>query len=215
MLPEVAELALLLAHDEEGGTRAESAPASPSHAPQLRQGGCEAADDCLTSFQLDLDDAVRVLRISAVSEVFDDEGPGVGDGEERFTRPLVNDVWWAHHDRGVGLVAGVHMDRAQRHEGLPCPALGHNTGRASGFQVLGQARDGEGLGGQGGAEQRVQTGCGLVFRRLERGIGLHDARAQFGSHRAQVVEVGFHDGSPEVSEWAKEKASLRAGLLHV
>src|SRR5579875_3327600 len=99
MFPKIAELALLFTHDEERGARAKSAPPSPPHTAQLRERGGKTADDGLAFLELHLNDAVGVLRIAAIAQVLDDEGPGAGNGEQRLTRPLVNNVRWAHYER--------------------------------------------------------------------------------------------------------------------
>ena len=134
-----------------------------------------------------------VLRIAAIAQVLDDEGPGAGNGEQRLTRPLVNNVRWAHYERRVRPVPGMHVDRAQRHEGLACTAFSHNARSATGDQILRQPGDRQGLCRQGRTQKGLQTCCRFIFGGLERRVGFHDARPQFRSHRTQIVEVGFHE----------------------
>ena len=136
VLPEVAQLALVLAGDEEGRRRALLAPLPAAHPPQIGQRQTHPLIDNSALAQLDLADAVRLSRIAAVAQILDQKGPGARHGHQRLSRPLVRNMRGAHHQGRCGPPVGENMDCAERHVGLACAAFGHDPRRLGVTQVL-------------------------------------------------------------------------------
>ena len=136
VLPEVAELALVLAGDEEGRRRALLAPLLAAHPPQIGQRQPHPLIDNSTLAQLDLADAVRLSRVASVAQILDQKGAGARYGHQYLSRPLVRNVRGAHHQRRRGPPIGENVNCAQRHVSLARAALGYDPRRFGFAQVL-------------------------------------------------------------------------------
>src|SRR6202021_3423162 len=118
VLPEVTQLAFVLARDKESRPREALPPFLAAHAPHFGQAEALALVNRLAFAQLHLADAVRPAWIAAIAHVLDEEGAGARDGQQDLTRPLVRDMRWAHHQRRAGASLRENVDRTERHERL-------------------------------------------------------------------------------------------------
>ena len=106
MVPEVAELAFVLAGNKEGRPREPLPPLLSAQPTHLRQAEMLAFVDGLALAELDLADPVGLRGIATVAHVLDEERPGTGYGQQHLARPLVRDVRGAHHQRRCWLPFG-------------------------------------------------------------------------------------------------------------
>ena len=145
VLPEVTQLAFVLARDKECRPRKALPPFLAAHAPHFGQAEALALVNRLAFAQLHLADAVRPAGIAAIAHVLDEEGAGARDRQQDLARPLVRDMRWAHHQRGAGPPIRQHMDCAQSHVGLASSAFGDDPRSFGPAQILRGAGDSERL----------------------------------------------------------------------
>ena len=144
MLPEVAELALLLAHNEERILGANLLEAFGPHLAKLAQGDLQTLVNDLAVDVGDFRHAVRLAYVAVVAHVVHDEDPDIGQRHEHFARPLLRKMRRAHRDRGEPLAGRMHEARSNRHQGLSAPAFSNHLGGASAlFPELDGSHDGE------------------------------------------------------------------------
>ncbi len=186
VLPEVAELALVLAGDEEGRRRALLAPLLAAHPPQIGERQSHPFIDNPTLAQLDLADAVRLSWVASVAQILDQKCAGARYGHQHLPRPLVRDVRGAHHQRRRGPSIGEHVNRAQRHIGLARAALGHDPRRLGFAQILCRPGNCQRLRRKRLAQQRCNARRNGVFCALQRRERTEDTRSQFVGVCAQV-----------------------------
>ncbi len=124
VLPEVSQLAFVLARDKERRTRKSLPPLFAAHASHLGHAEALALIHRLAFAQLHLADAVRPIGIAAIAHVLNEEGPGSRYRQQDLARPFVRDMRWAHYKRRAWTSLRENVDRAERHERLARTALG-------------------------------------------------------------------------------------------
>lgn len=81
MVPEVAQLSLVLAGDEKGWPSEPIAPSLTAQSPHLRQAKSTALVNDLALAQLHFTHAMRLTWVAAVAHVLDEKRPRAGDGQ--------------------------------------------------------------------------------------------------------------------------------------
>src|SRR5579859_153843 len=190
--PEIAELGPFAPNNEQAGAWTDRVPA-PTGAPegfaepQIGKRRMQPLAHDPFALQLYLIDAVRDLRIAGIAKVVDHEYAQPWNREERFSRPLLDQVRWHHRHRGVRTPATMHVDGPQRHQCLSRAALGDNGCGMHSLPALRNAHQGDRLGRKRPAQQLLHPWRYRVLKALQRGVLMQNSFSKFFGECLHVV----------------------------